>query len=62
MAYKIKVDSKKCIGCGSCESVCPKSFEIKDGISIPKKNEVDKISCEVDAEGICPVQAIKIEK
>ncbi len=62
MAYKIKVDKEKCIGCGSCVSVCPKGFKIKDGKSVPIKDKVDKLGCEKEAESICPVQAISIKK
>jgi len=57
----IKVDEQKCIGCGACVSICPKSFEMKDGKAKPKKSEIDKLSCEKDAEGSCPVNAINIE-
>ena len=61
MAFKIKVDAKKCIGCGSCTAVCS-NFEMKDGKSYPVKDKVDKLSCEREAETICPVSAISIEK
>lgn len=60
MAFKISVDKKKCIGCGSCAMICPKSFVMKDGKSEPVKKEVEKITCEKDAESACPVDAIKI--
>jgi len=62
MAYKINVDKNKCIGCGSCAAVCPEAFEMKDGKSVPKRAKVEKISCEAEAESICPVQAISISK
>ncbi len=60
MAHKITVDQNLCIGCGSCEAVCPKSFIMKDGKAHAKKSPVDKVTCEKEAESICPVQAIKI--
>jgi ferredoxin len=60
MAFKISVDRKKCIGCGSCSMICPKSFRMKDGKAEPVKVSVDKISCEKDAESSCPVGAIKV--
>ena len=27
----VSVDQGKCIGCGSCASICEKVFEMKDG-------------------------------
>ena len=26
----VKIDKDKCIGCGACEAVCPKSFKMND--------------------------------
>lgn len=57
---KISVNKGKCIGCGNCAEVCPKSFEMKDGKAHVKK-QPEKVSCEKKAEAVCPVQAIKIE-
>lgn len=57
----IIVDQEKCIGCGSCEAICEKSFKMKDGKAHPIKPKVDKITCEKEAEDICPVQAISIK-
>jgi len=62
MAYKINIDKKKCIGCGSCEAICPQSFEMKDGKAQAKKQKVDKLTCEKDAESSCPTQAITISQ
>jgi len=61
MAFKIKVDKEKCIGCGSCTAVCS-NFKMKDGKSVPIKASVEKVTCEKEAESICPVQAISIAK
>ena len=58
---KITVDKNKCIGCGACVAVCPKSFGMKDGKAFAKKSEVDKITCEKDTKDSCPVGAIKIQ-
>lgn len=60
MTFKISVDKKKCIGCGSCNAICPKSFTMKDGKAEPTNKQVEKITCEKDAESSCPVNAIKI--
>jgi ferredoxin len=64
---KIKIDQEKCIGCGSCTSVCLDVFDLNDenkailrdtGIS---QGEIDD-QCVNEAIDICPVQAIEIEK
>ncbi len=62
MVFKISVDDKKCIGCGSCVSVCSEGFVMSNGKAIPKNSEVEEISCEPEAEAMCPASAIKIEK
>ena len=61
MAYKIKVNQEKCIGCGACTAACPNSFEMKDGKSSPTKAEVEELTCEKDAASVCPVNAISID-
>ena len=58
---KVTVDKDKCIGCGACESICPITFELKNGKSMVK-NRPKEITCEQEAADSCPVQAIKIEK
>lgn len=56
----VKVDSKKCIGCGACAAICPDVFEIgSDGKSHVKKND-NKIACVKQAKGSCPVNAISL--
>ena len=62
MPFKISIDKEKCIGCSSCTAICPKSFELKKDKAIPKQQIIEKITCEPDAEAVCPVQAIKIEE
>jgi len=62
MSYKIEVDKKKCIGCGACVAICPKSFRIENEKSTPINPEIDKIGDEPMAESACPAQAIKISK
>lgn len=75
---KIKLEREKCIGCGSCQALCPKYFEMaEDGKSHIKgclptgqagdkagfeELEVVKIECAVSASEACPVQCIHIEK
>ncbi|MEK7540896.1 MAG: ferredoxin [Patescibacteria group bacterium] len=69
---KIVLQREKCIGCGSCEVVCPKYFEltddgkahIKDSVKDEKTDkeelEVVKIECAESAVESCPVQCIEI--
>ena len=58
----IKVDREKCIGCGFCTAICPKSFEMIEGKAREKAPEVKKITCESEAAEGCPVGAITIAK
>ncbi len=60
MVHQISVDRDKCIGCGACAATCPKSFELKDGKAVALKGEVEKLTCEKDAESGCPVGAISV--
>ena len=68
---KIKLEREKCIGCGSCQAVCPKYFElIDDGkshiIGANKQDveelEVEKLDSAEQAAQACPVQCIHLEK
>jgi len=61
---KAYVDKDLCIGCGVCPSVCPEVFEMGDDNlshvivdTVPSDSEDDA----KDAEGSCPVDAIKVE-
>lgn len=58
---KVKVDHEKCIGCGTCVSLCPEKFQMVGNKSVAN-NEGE---CNCDLEDIienCPADAIsKIE-
>jgi len=57
----VSVDKEKCIGCGSCEAVCPEVFEMKDmKASVKKGREKSKADCVKQAAEICAVEAISI--
>ena len=57
---KVKVDQNTCIGCGLCAGTCPEIFQMNlNGKSEVIKEEGD--DCAKKAEGICPVNAIKVE-
>ena len=58
---KIEQDASKCIGCGSCVSVCPENWEMgDDGKAKPKKTELDEAGCNQAAADACPVQCITV--
>jgi len=69
---KIILEREKCIGCGSCVSVCPKFFEMgEDGKSHLKKSEyngkkeieeleVKEPGCVAEAAELCPAECIKV--
>lgn len=61
---KIKINQKKCVGCGSCCVICPDIFEIKNGKSKLKKKNIEEkqIDCAKEAAESCPMQAIEIEE
>lgn len=56
------VNQDTCIGCGTCEAICPEVFRVIDGKSqvqeVNYDDYADKIQQSVSA---CPVQAISIE-
>jgi len=68
---KIKLEREKCIGCGSCQALCPKYFESKDDGKFHIKGatlqdieelEVEKVECAESASEACPVQCIQVIK
>lgn len=56
---KVKVDKEKCIGCGSCEAVCPEAFKLEDGKA--KFVGSGKEKCIKEAADSCAVEAISIK-
>lgn len=57
---KITIDEKKCIGCGTCIVLAPKTFRLNDSgkaeVIVPPGDEEEKIKEAVDS---CAVNAIK---
>ncbi len=53
----IKVDKEKCIGCGTCSSVCEEVFEMRDDNKAHVKVQKN-IPCVKEAIESCPVDAI----
>ena len=55
----VKIDKKKCIGCGACASTCPVVFEMgDDGKAQVKANAKKDAKCIKEAIKNCPVTAI----
>ncbi|MFA5087394.1 MAG: ferredoxin [Candidatus Paceibacterota bacterium] len=71
--FKIIHERNKCIRCGACAAVCPELFEMseKDKLAFlrgsKEKNnayelECEEMPCAKEAEDVCPVKIIKVEK
>lgn len=61
---KAKVNPELCSGTGMCEQACPEVFELKEGISTVKVNDVPseaQDSCREAAKD-CPTEAITVEE
>ncbi len=58
MAYKI--DEVKCIGCGSCEAICPQMAIARQPNGKEKIDPEKCVSCGMCAQ-VCPVNAIDPE-
>ncbi|MFA7209317.1 MAG: ferredoxin [Parcubacteria group bacterium] len=57
---KAVVNDELCIGCGTCESLCPSVFKIEDGKSHVLTDECGDCDCQEAADS-CPVSAITIK-
>ena len=59
---KIIVDEQKCIGCGLCVSIAPKTFKMNDNYkSVVEADPADKEDVIDEAIASCPVAAISRE-
>ena len=57
---KVKINEDNCIGCGYCEGVCDEVFEVVDGVSTVKVDDIPE-TCKdnvQDAIENCPTSAI----
>lgn len=70
---KIILERNVCIGCGSCQAVCQKYWEMQDDgkvnlIGSQKADgekytlEAEEAGCNQEAADVCPVQCIHVEK
>lgn len=58
---KIIVDKDKCIGCGTCVAIAPKSFKLgDDGKAQPIDPSGDNETTIQEAVDSCPVDAIEL--
>jgi len=57
---KPKVNEELCIGCGTCEALCPKVFRLEDGKSHVIVDDCQDCDCQEVVDS-CPVSAISIE-
>ncbi len=58
---KASVNHDLCIGCGTCESICPKVFKVQeDGKSHVIAEDCGDCNCQ-EAVDSCPVSAISLE-
>ncbi|MDH5186651.1 MAG: ferredoxin [candidate division WOR-3 bacterium] len=56
---KIKIDKRRCTGCGLCVNICPNLFKIGyDGLALAKKSKLTKPDCLKIAAEHCPSGAI----
>ncbi|OGI23755.1 MAG: ferredoxin [Candidatus Moranbacteria bacterium RIFCSPHIGHO2_12_FULL_40_10] len=55
------VNQDICIGCGTCESICPKVFKVENGKSRVIAEECGECNCQ-EAVDSCPVGAISISE
>lgn len=61
---EIKIDQEACIGCGSCQAICPDFFEMdeENKVKIKKPEPGTDDQCVQEVVEICPVDAIKVDK
>jgi ferredoxin len=63
---KVVLEREKCIGCGSCQAVCPKYWKLADDGKAdylgPEELKDQELECNQEAADSCPVQCIHIEK
>lgn len=57
---KAKVSEELCIGCGTCESMCPKVFKLENGKSHVIAEDCIECDCKEVADS-CPTGAISVE-
>ena len=64
MGKRVYVDQDECIGCGSCEEICPEVFKLNEDaekaeVIKPEGGPEDQIQ---EAMDTCPVSCIHLEE
>ncbi|MDP2647494.1 MAG: ferredoxin [Desulfobacterales bacterium] len=64
MSMQVYIDEEQCIGCGSCEEICPEVFKLdeegeKAEVIMPEGGPEDLIE---EAMETCPVECIHWEE
>jgi len=54
------INEELCIGCGTCESLCPQAFQVQEGKSKVIASECGDCDCQEVADS-CPVKAISLK-
>ena len=56
------INPEMCIGCGTCEAVCPKLFKVEDGKAGVVGENCESCGCNCqEVVDSCPVNAISLE-
>ncbi len=62
MPKTVVVDQELCIGCGTCEALCPQIFHLSDaGKAELIPNHSENLPCIQESIKSCPVQAISLK-
>ncbi|MFI2711251.1 ferredoxin [Micromonospora sp. NPDC018662] len=59
-AWRVGVDSRRCIGTSICAGTAPEHFHLVDGRSAPLADVVAPAEVVLDAADSCPVEAITV--
>jgi len=59
---KITVDADKCVGCGKCTEICPKTFSLDQESGKAKVINSEDLDCALRASDGCPVNAIIVNE
>jgi ferredoxin len=64
MSKKVYIDEEECIGCGSCEEICPEVFKLNEDVEKAEviKPEGGPEALIEEAMEICPTDAIHWEE
>jgi len=61
---KVYIDEEECVGCGTCEELCPEIFELDEETGKAKdiESEVEDEDCVQEAMDTCPAECIHWEE